>query len=100
MESFDINKEYFTELGEGHLRGLASLRDELVFVSKEKYDDLEKELTELKNLWNDYKKDYKTIRDQEERTSIDNKELFERNAELFEENIRLRRQLKNKKSWF
>lgn len=38
MQQLDINKEYFTDIGEGHLRGLASLKDELTFISKQKYD--------------------------------------------------------------
>jgi len=40
MSAYDINKEYFTELGEGHLRGLGSVKDEIKFISKDKYNKL------------------------------------------------------------
>jgi len=38
MESLDVTKEYFTELGEGHLRGLGSVKDEIKFISKKGFN--------------------------------------------------------------
>ena len=40
MESLDVTKEYFTELGEGHLRGLASVKDEIKFINIDLYNKI------------------------------------------------------------
>ena len=47
METLDVTKEYFTELGEGHLRGLASAQDEVKFVDKKLYDKLKEQNVEM-----------------------------------------------------
>ncbi len=76
METLDINKDYFTELGEGHLRGLASVKDEMKFVSQEMYDkltidythllvkieQLTKENSELKDKYNDLLRQNKKLK--------------------------------------
>ena len=47
MEALQIDKEFFTDEGIGFLKGLASVKDEIKFVSKAKYDKLAENDTNL-----------------------------------------------------
>jgi len=49
IKSLDIEKEYFTDIGIGHLRGLASLKDELKFISIHKYNDLQQKYNNIQS---------------------------------------------------
>jgi len=81
MQNFDITKEYFTEIGEGHLRGLASVKDELRFVSKE---------------------DYKKLKNKDKSLKVSVKELKSSILSLEEENKKLKEVIKKlkKRTWW